>query len=92
MKRRVPRMTTDEEAEAFLESNLSDLDFTQFKPARFRFASGGRAAESGRYELTGPRGNSVGEAVSLARGEALPPAPKGCTWRLVEPARNDSDT
>jgi predicted DNA binding CopG/RHH family protein len=27
----VPRMTTDEEAEAFLEQDLSDLDFSQFK-------------------------------------------------------------
>jgi predicted DNA binding CopG/RHH family protein len=30
-------MTTDEEAEVFLESDLSDLDFSQFKPARFQF-------------------------------------------------------
>lgn len=28
----VPRMTTDEEAEAFLEQDLSDLDFSQFVP------------------------------------------------------------
>lgn len=28
---KVPVMTTDEEAEAFLEQDLSDLDFTQFK-------------------------------------------------------------
>ena len=37
MKRKVPRMTTDEEAEAFLEQNLSDLDFSQFKPVKFEF-------------------------------------------------------
>jgi predicted DNA binding CopG/RHH family protein len=37
MKRKVPRMTTDEEAEAFLEQDLSDLDFSQFKPVRFEF-------------------------------------------------------
>jgi predicted DNA binding CopG/RHH family protein len=30
-------MTTDEEAEKFLEQDLSDLDFSQFKPARFEF-------------------------------------------------------
>ena len=29
--RTVPVMTTDEEAEAFLEQDLSDLDFSQFK-------------------------------------------------------------
>ncbi len=37
MKRKVPRMTTDEEAEAFLERDLSDLDFAQFRPVRFEF-------------------------------------------------------
>lgn len=37
MKRNVPRMTTDEEAEAFLEQDLSDLDFSQFKPVKFEF-------------------------------------------------------
>jgi len=36
-KRKVPRMTTDEEAEAFLERDLSDLDYSQFKPVRFEF-------------------------------------------------------
>ena len=30
--RAVPKMTTDEEAEAFLDQDLSALDFTQFKP------------------------------------------------------------
>jgi len=28
----IPDMTTDEEAETFLEQDLSDLDFTQFRP------------------------------------------------------------
>ncbi len=36
--RQVPIMTTDEEAEAFLEQDLSDLDFSQFKPVHFEFA------------------------------------------------------
>ena len=31
----VPVLTTDAEAEAFLEQDLSALDFTQFKPMRF---------------------------------------------------------
>jgi predicted DNA binding CopG/RHH family protein len=34
MKRKVPRFKSDEEAEAFIEQDLSDLDFSQFKPAR----------------------------------------------------------
>ena len=38
MKRKVPKLTSDSEAEAFLEQDLSDLDFSQFKPARFEFA------------------------------------------------------
>ena len=33
----VPRLKTDAEAEAFLEKDLSGLDFSQFKPARFEF-------------------------------------------------------
>ncbi len=35
--RKVPIFKTDEEAEAFLEQDLSDLDFSQFKPAKFEF-------------------------------------------------------
>ena len=37
MTRIVPKMTTDEEAEAFLDQDLSDLDFSQFQPVRFEF-------------------------------------------------------
>jgi predicted DNA binding CopG/RHH family protein len=32
---RVPEFKTDAEAEAFLEQDLSGLDFKQFKPMRF---------------------------------------------------------
>jgi predicted DNA binding CopG/RHH family protein len=32
---KVPVMTTDEEAEAFLAQDLSELDFSQFKPMQF---------------------------------------------------------
>lgn len=35
MTKLVPKLTTDEEAEAFLDQDLSDLDFSQFKPMRF---------------------------------------------------------
>ena len=37
MRRKVPRLKTDEQAEAFLAQDLSNLDFSQFKPARFEF-------------------------------------------------------
>lgn len=33
----VPKLKVDAEAEAFLEKDLSGLDFSQFKPARFEF-------------------------------------------------------
>ena len=36
-KKRVPRLKTDKQAEAFLAQDLSHLDFSQFKPARFEF-------------------------------------------------------
>lgn len=35
--RKVPRLTTDEEAEAFLMQDLSDLDLSQFKRHHFEF-------------------------------------------------------
>jgi len=37
MKKKVPRLRTDEQAEAFLAHDLSKLDFSQFKTARFEF-------------------------------------------------------
>jgi predicted DNA binding CopG/RHH family protein len=37
MKRRVPRLKTDAEAEAFLEQDLSDLDFSKFTTVHFEF-------------------------------------------------------
>ena len=38
-KRKVPEFTSDEEAEAFLDQDLSGLDFSQFKPVSFEFAA-----------------------------------------------------
>ena len=37
MIRKVPDFKTDAEAENFLDQDLSDLDFSQFKPVRFEF-------------------------------------------------------
>jgi predicted DNA binding CopG/RHH family protein len=37
MKKKVPQLKTDQQAEAFLARDLSQLDFSQFKPARFEF-------------------------------------------------------
>ena len=37
MKKKVPRLRTDKQAEAFLSRDLSNLDFSQFKAARFEF-------------------------------------------------------
>jgi predicted DNA binding CopG/RHH family protein len=36
--KKIPTLKTDVEAEAFLDQDLSGLDFSQFKPARFEFA------------------------------------------------------
>lgn len=35
--RKVPRLKSDKQAEDLLAQDLSDLDFSQFKPARFEF-------------------------------------------------------
>jgi predicted DNA binding CopG/RHH family protein len=37
MKRKIPRLKSDKQAEAFLDQDLSNLDFSQFKPVRFEF-------------------------------------------------------
>ena len=37
MKRKVPKLETDAAAEVFLDQDLSDLDFSQFKPFQFEF-------------------------------------------------------
>ena len=37
MTKKVPRLKTDRQAEAFLAQDLSSLDFSQFKPGRFEF-------------------------------------------------------
>ena len=36
-KRKIPKLKTDKAAEAFLDQDLSDLDFSQFKPVKFEF-------------------------------------------------------
>lgn len=36
-KRKVPKFKSDREMEDFLEQDLSDLDFSQFKPVQFEF-------------------------------------------------------
>jgi predicted DNA binding CopG/RHH family protein len=37
MKRKVPSLRSDAAAEAFLDQDLSALDFSQFRPAGFEF-------------------------------------------------------
>ena len=37
MKRKVPRLKSDKEAEDFLARDLPGLDFSQFKPVHFEF-------------------------------------------------------
>jgi predicted DNA binding CopG/RHH family protein len=37
MKKKIPQLKTDRQAEEFLNRDLSNLDFSQFKAARFEF-------------------------------------------------------
>jgi predicted DNA binding CopG/RHH family protein len=37
MKKKVPRLKTDKQAEEFLAQDLSNLDFSQFVPSHFEF-------------------------------------------------------
>ena len=49
--RRVPELKTDREAEAFLDQDLSGIDFDQFQPARFEFE-----AKAARVNMRLPQG------------------------------------
>ena len=64
MKRTVPDLHTDAEAEAFLESDLSDLDFAEFKPVRFEF---GKKQARVNMRLPGPLLEAV-KSRAAARG------------------------
>lgn len=44
---------------------------------------GASASVGGVYELLNVMGTPMGTRVLVSRGEALPPAPFGWTWRLV---------
>ena len=41
MKKKIPTLKTDKQAEKFLSQDLSKLDFSQFKPTRFEFEKKG---------------------------------------------------
>jgi predicted DNA binding CopG/RHH family protein len=41
MKKKVPQLKTDKQGEVFLAKDLSNLDFSQFKSARFEFEKKG---------------------------------------------------
>src|ERR1700687_3635528 len=75
MKRQVPRMTTDEEAEAFLESDRSDLDFSQFKPARFQFAD-----KPTQLEEAVPKPTSAASRALTSNLAPGTPAPRSGTY------------
>ena len=57
MKRKVPEFRSDEEAAAFLEQDLSDLDFARFKPVHFEIAE--KAAPRGRRRRPSRRRNAT---------------------------------
>ena len=64
MPRHIPKLTTDAEAEAFLDQDLSDLDFSQFKPIQFEF---GRKDARVNMRLPQPLLEAV-KTRALARG------------------------
>jgi predicted DNA binding CopG/RHH family protein len=66
MPRQVPRLTSDEEAEAFLDQDLSDLDFPQFKPVQFE-----RQPKTDRVNMRLPAGLLDAVKARAAR-EGLP--------------------
>lgn len=66
MVRNVPRMKTDAEVEAFLDQDLSGLDFAQFKPVRFELAG-----KDARVNMRLPQGQ-LDAVKSEARKRGIP--------------------
>jgi hypothetical protein len=52
---------------------------------------GTKTPRSGIYEQVGPRGGKTGDQADSTRGNPLPPAQKGRTWTLVDPAHHKGD-
>lgn len=50
---------------------------------------GHTAPASGQYAVVGPRGGK-GPEVTVSKGETLPPAPKGSTYRIADRSNNKS--
>jgi predicted DNA binding CopG/RHH family protein len=59
----VPKLTTDKDAERFLDQDLSGLDFTQFQPTQFEFE-----AKSERVNMRLPKAllSAVKEKAAIA--------------------------
>lgn len=52
--KQMPEFKTDAEAEAFLEQDLSHLDFKQFKPIRFEVVKAQAGGRPTAREITAP--------------------------------------
>ncbi len=50
---------------------------------------GNTAPVSAQYQTIGPRGGR-GPEVTVSKGETLPPAPKGSTYRIADRTKNKS--
>ena len=64
MTKKVPKLTTDEAAERYLDQDLSGLDFSQFHPMQFEFE-----AKSARVNMRLPNTllNAVKEQAASAK-------------------------
>jgi predicted DNA binding CopG/RHH family protein len=75
MTRKVPGMPTDQEAEAFLAQDLSDLDFSQFKRVKFDFE-----AKSAQLNMRLPQSLLDAVKQSARRATCLIPGSFGRCW------------
>jgi hypothetical protein len=52
------------------------------------YPPGIQAPSAGTYEQQNVLGTPTGVRVTVSQGEVLPAAPRGFTWRMVEPNTN----
>jgi hypothetical protein len=57
------------------------------------YPPGAEAPSGGTYEQCSVLGSPTGVRITVARGQVLPAAPRGFTWRMVElpPERSAAD-
>jgi hypothetical protein len=71
------------------ESTKEESKSRRVMSKKSNFKPGQPSPRSGLYQRIGPKGGKGAEVTSV-KGKRLPPAPKGSSYKLVDPAKHKS--